>query len=154
MYVARVQGKGRRLDRIRQATKDCQDVSPPAILLAAAEGIAQALDLDLMVGIGAGIQVAPRRSQSDNLVKAYDEFWEAAGGLPVARQMYRLAVPSQEKSILEVKREHRSRTLRKRRFKGAIKERVREAFRRAVLPPHNVGALWLSLGATSWVIPV
>ena len=83
MYIARIQGKGRRLDRIRQATKDCQDVSPAAILLAAAEGIAQALDLDLMVGIGAGIQVAPRRSQSDNLVKAYDEFWEAAGGLPV-----------------------------------------------------------------------
>ena len=67
--------------------------------------------------------------------------------------MYRLAVPSQEKSILEVKREHRSRTLRKRRFKGAIKEQVREAFRRAVLPARNVGALWLSWGATSWVIP-
>jgi uncharacterized protein VirK/YbjX len=153
MYIARVQGKGRRLDRIRQATKDCQDVSPAAILLAAAEGVAQALDLDLMVGIGARIQVAPRRSQSDNRVKAYDEFWEAAGGLPVARQMYRLAVPSQEKSILEVKREHRSRTLRKRRFKQAIKEQVREAFRLAVLPARTVGALWLSLGATSWAIP-
>ena len=106
-----------------------------------------------MPGRTSKIQVAPRRSQSDNLVKAYDEFWEAAGGLPVARQMYRLAVPSQEKSILEVKREHRSRTLRKRRFKGAIKEQVREAFRRAVLPARNVGALWLSWGATSWVIP-
>jgi hypothetical protein len=112
-------------------------VSPAAILLAAAEGVAKAFDLDLMIGIGSGNQVAPRASQSDNLVKAYDEFWKTAGGLPVERSMYRIAVPSQGKSILEVKRDHRSRTLRKRRFKKAVKEQVCEAFLLAALPARD-----------------
>src|SRR5689334_504318 len=40
LYIARVQGRGDSLDLIRAATKNCLDVSPAAILLAAAEGIA------------------------------------------------------------------------------------------------------------------
>src|SRR5262245_14978790 len=40
MYIDRVQGKSQKLDHIRAATKDCLDISPPALLLAAAEGIA------------------------------------------------------------------------------------------------------------------
>jgi uncharacterized protein VirK/YbjX len=136
MYIARVQGKGRGLDRIREATRDCVDVSPAALLLAAAEGIAQALDLDTMVGIGAVSQVMTKGNRKlENLVKAYDEFWTAAGGTRLDRHMYRLAVPSSGKPILAVKRDHRSRTHRKRRFKRSVKEHVLRAFCEIVRRP-------------------
>jgi len=134
MYIARVQGRGKGLDRIRQATRDCRDVSPAALLLSAAEGIAEALGLQHMVGIGAGSQVAPRDSaRPDNLFKAYDEFWKAVGGTPLPRNMYDLPVPMPGKPIHSVKRDHRSRAQRKRRFKRGIKDQVRETFRKHAL---------------------
>ena len=40
IYIARIQGKGRGLHLIREATKNCLDISPAALLLAAVEGIA------------------------------------------------------------------------------------------------------------------
>src|SRR2546422_6365554 len=39
IYIGRVQGKGRGLQLIKKATKDCLDISPAALLLAATEGI-------------------------------------------------------------------------------------------------------------------
>jgi uncharacterized protein VirK/YbjX len=134
MYIARMQGKGKGLDQIRLATRDCGDISPARLLLAAAEGIAQALDLSHMVGIGAMHQVSTAQgSDPSDLVKAYDEFWQAAGGTKIARDMYHLALPVLGKPIREVKRDHRSRTLRKRRFKTAIRDAVGEAFRTRAL---------------------
>jgi uncharacterized protein VirK/YbjX len=134
MYVARVQGKGKGLERIRQATKDCCDISPAALLLTAAEGIAEALDLEHMVGIGATTQVAPRESAKfENLFKAYDEFWKSVGGSPLHRNMYHLPVPMPGKPITSVKRDHRSRAQRKRRYKRAVKDRVRDTFRERAL---------------------
>ena len=130
MYIARVQGKGKGLDQIRDATKSCQDVSPAALLLAAAEGIAEALDVEIMIGIGASVQAATSYvGQPENFAKAYDEFWTAMGGSRLARNMYRLEGPSPGKSILSVKRGHRSRTHRKRRFKRTVKELVCRTFR-------------------------
>jgi uncharacterized protein len=133
MYIARVQGRGKGLDRIRQATRDCHDVSPAMLLLTAAEGVAEALGLGHMVGIGASTQVAKDGVKPGNLFKAYDEFWKAVGGSPLHRNMYHLLVPIPGKPIHSVKRDHRSRTQRKRRFKKAIREQVRETFRERAL---------------------
>ena len=130
MYIPRVQGKGHGMDQIRAATRSCGDVSPAALLLAAADGIAQALELDHMVGIGASIQVTTSLGKKpDELMKAYDEFWTAMGGSRLDRNMYELPVSSTGKSILLIKRDHRSRTLRKRRFKKMVSEQVCQTFR-------------------------
>jgi uncharacterized protein VirK/YbjX len=128
IYIARTQGKGKGIDRIRTATRDCGDVSPARILLAAAEGIAHELGIEHMVGIGASTQISMSHGNPDELIKAYDEFWKAAGGAKMERDMYHLALPVLGKPILEVKRGHRSRTLRKRRFKKLVKEQVGKAF--------------------------
>jgi hypothetical protein len=134
IYIARVQGMGKGIDRIREATKSCGDVSPAALLIAAAEGIAQALDVENMIGIGADVHVVLKKTgRLENLVKAYDEFWTTLGGSRLARNMYHLTVPGSAKSILEVKRDHRSRAHRKRRFKKAIREQIAEAFRERAL---------------------
>ena len=103
-------------------------MSPARLLLAAAEGIAQMLEIEHMVGIGASAQVSRSSGNPDELVKAYDEFWKAAGGAKMKRDMYHLTLPVLGKPILEVKRDHRSRTKRKRRFKSGVKEQVGAAF--------------------------
>jgi uncharacterized protein VirK/YbjX len=133
IYIARVQGKRRGMDRIREATRECNDVSPAALLLAAAEGIAEAFGLEHMIGISAGIQVSTTYGRTDNFVKAYDEFWKTAGGSKLAREMYHLALPISGKPILSVKRNHRSRALHKRHFRKSVKESVSGAFRAAAL---------------------
>jgi len=146
LYIARVQGKGHGIDQIREATRSCGDVSPAALLLATAEGIAEALDLVHMIGVGANSHVIPRETgiSPENLVKAYDEFWRAAGGTKIARNMYKLEVPSPGKPILAVKRDHRSRAHRKRRFKRTVKEQVGRSFRELL----ESGAVPTAISAT------
>jgi uncharacterized protein len=130
MYIGRVQGKGMGLDRIREATKDCYDIQPSAMLLAAADGIAHALGIEDIVGIGASTHISTRYGiRPETFVKAYDEFWKAVGGAPIERHMYHLSVPLTGKPIRAVKRDHRSRALRKRRIKKALADDVCKAFR-------------------------
>jgi uncharacterized protein len=138
LYIARVQGKGRGLDLIRSATKNCLDVSPAALLLTAAEGIATALDVSHMIGISADNQIsASADSREQGMAKAYDEFWAAAGGSRLQRNMYHLAVPLPRKPILSIKRNHRTRVLRKREYKKLVKEQVCSAFRDVALRPRH-----------------
>jgi uncharacterized protein VirK/YbjX len=138
IYIARVQGKGRGLQLIKKATKDCLDISPAALLLAATEGVATALELGHIVGIGADVQIsASADSRPEGLVHGYDEFWLASGGLKLDRNMYHLAVPLPEKPIKTIKRNHRSRVLRKRAFKKLVKEQVCREFSALALHPRH-----------------
>lgn len=138
IYIGRVQGKGKGRQLIREATKDCLDISPDALLLAATEGIAGALELGHIVGIGAEGQIsAPNNSRTEGLVYAYNEFWMAAGGVRLANNMYHLGIPVPEKPIQDIQSKHRSRTLRKRAFKNLVKEQVCSEFSAVVLRPHD-----------------
>jgi uncharacterized protein VirK/YbjX len=130
LYVARVQGKGKGLLLIRTATRMCADISPQALLLAAAEGVATALSLGHIVAIGADNHVSAGADfRPNDMARAYDEFWLAAGALRLERNMYHLPVPLPHKPIQSVKRNHRSRALRKREYKIIVKEKVSSAFR-------------------------
>ena len=66
-------------------------------------------------------------------MKAYDEFWLAVGGLRLERNMYHLSVPLPRKPLQLIKRNHRSRVLRKREFRKVVKETVCHAFRDVAL---------------------
>ena len=134
IYIARVQGKGKGLHLIRTATKMCVDISPQALLLAAAEGVATALGLSHIIGIGADNHVSAGTDfRTNDIGRAYDEFWLAAGGLRLERNMYYLPVPLPHKPIQSIKRNHRSRALRKREYKLIVKEQVCRAFRDVAL---------------------
>jgi len=138
IYIARVQGKARGLQLIKEATKDCLDISPAALLLAATEGVATALELGHIVGIGADVQIsASADSKPEGLVHAYDEFWLASGGLKLVRNMYYLTVPLPEKPIKTVKRNHRSRALHKRAFRKLVREQVCREFSAVALRPRE-----------------
>ena len=133
MYVARVQGKGKALDRIRTATKDCLDISPAALLLSAAEGIALNLKLERIIGISGHAQISAERALPRSLLTAYDEFWIALGGQRLDRDMYQLTVPLTEKPLQSIQRRHRSRVRRKRGFKKLVSEQVRVKFHESVV---------------------
>jgi uncharacterized protein VirK/YbjX len=134
IYIGRIQGKGRELQVISQATRDCLDISPAALLLTAAEAVAMALELRHIVGVGADMQIsAPSDSRPEGLVHGYNEFWVALGGSPLVRDMYCLTVPLLEKPIKTIKSNHRSRVLRKRAFKTRVREQVCDEFRTVAL---------------------
>ena len=92
------------------------------------------LRVDLVIGIGAGNQIsAGADSRQGSLAKAYDEFWTAAGGVRLERNMYHLPVPSSHRPVQSIKRNHRSRVMRKREYKKLVKQRVCVAFRTVAL---------------------
>jgi len=133
MYVARIQGKVKTFDRIRIATKDCLDISPAALLLSAAEGIALDLKLERIIGISGRAQISAENALPHSLVTAYDEFWIALGGQRLDRDMYQLTVPLTEKPLQSIQRRHRTRVRRKRGFKKLVSEQVRARFHESVV---------------------
>src|SRR5256885_14604231 len=138
IYIGCLQGRAGGLQLIREAMKDCLDISPAALLLAATEGVATALELGDIVGIGADAQIsASGDSRPEGLVHGYDEFWVASGGLRLDRNMYHLHVPLPEKPIKTIKRNHRSRALRKRAFKKLVSDQVRREFSAIALRPRD-----------------
>jgi len=138
IYIGRVQGKGKGLHLIREATRSCLDISPSALLLAATNGVAMALELEHIIGIGADEQISGYAdSRPEGLIHAYDEFWLASGGVRLVRNMYHLGVSSQEKPIQAIKRNHRSRALRKRVFRTLVREQVCGAFSAVALRPRD-----------------
>ncbi len=144
IYIGRVQGKERGLELIREATKICQDISPAALLHAATDGVALALKLDNIVGIGADQQISTSADLlPEELVHAYDEFWMALGGVRLDRNMYHLSAPSPQKPIKAIKQHHRPRTLRKRAFKQLVKEQVCREFSAVALRPLDQNSLLL-----------
>src|SRR2546429_8777487 len=60
MYIGRLQGTAGELQLIKETMKDCQGISPAALLLAATGGGATALELGGIVGIGANVQISAR----------------------------------------------------------------------------------------------
>ena len=131
MYIARVQGRGGALAQIRKATKDFLDISPAALLLAAAEGVAMELDLVRIIGISARTQLSVDRSRS-GLVAGYDDFWTALGGEKLDADTYQLRVPLVEKPLSSIARSHRPRVRRKRAFKRLVREQIRARFRESL----------------------
>ncbi len=113
IYIGRVQGKRDEFHLIREATKYCGDIAPAALLPAAA-------------------------ARADGLVHSYDEFWIASGGIRLVRNMYHLRVPAHEKPLHTIKRNHRSRALRKRAFRKLVKEQVCRAFVAGALRPLHI----------------
>lgn len=135
IFIGRIQGRRDGLGLIREATRLCTDIAPAALLLAAVEGLALSLGIEHIIGIGGSDQLkAPNVSRQDGLTHTYDDFWTASGGRQLVRNMYHLSVPLAEKPILEVKRHHRSRTLRKRTFRRGVTKNVGLAFQEFLRP--------------------
>lgn len=124
IFVARVQGRKGQFDEIRRATKICRDVSPPYLLMAAAEGIGNALGIRFAVGVGTDDQLSPRKTFD------YTSFWETLLCRKSRGRFYVLPLPMSGTPLEQCSPSHRRRTRLKREFKAALSQTVETAFLR------------------------
>lgn len=124
MFIARVQGRKGQFDDIKRATKLCRDVSPPYLLMAAAEGLAGAIGIRFAVGVGNDDQVSTRR------IFDYASFWEKLSPGSARGRFYVLPLPISGIPLEQCSASHRRRTRMKREFKEELSEAVRTAFLR------------------------
>lgn len=125
MVVSNIQG-AQDFDRVKVATKVCHDVQPSNLLMAALNGVAESTGISRLVGFHNSRMISGGRE----LFFSYEKFFIGYGGEPRDGMSYHVALPYAEKPVTEVKSNHRTRTLRKRQFKGDIQSEVAAAVRR------------------------
>lgn len=124
IFIARVQGRKGQFDAIRRATKICRDVSPPYLLMAAAEGIANAFGIRFVVGVGNDDQLSSQKTFD------YTSFWETLLCRKTEGLFYVLPLPILGAPLDQCSPSHRRRTRLKREFKVALSQAVETAFLR------------------------
>ena len=131
MLVARVQGVAHRLDEIRLATKACNDIAPPYLLVAAVKAVATALDIGVITGVGNLEQLS--KSPGSSVAFDYDAFWRSVSATEMRRGFFALPSSFSGKPIEAVNPVHRRRARAKQRFKNETAERVKLAFTKQCL---------------------
>jgi uncharacterized protein len=149
MLITRLQGMRGVFPQIRDATKALHDISPPALLISALQGLAKALEIRRMAGVSAADQVCKARRNAPELGNAYDLFFAAIGAQRNALNFYIGNFPLPEKPIHLVKPDHRSRTLRKRKFKAEVSEKVYEC----ISGSRTISPAYLAAPASAFLAP-
>ena len=134
ILVTRQQGSRGKFGSIAKATKDLMDLTPQFILFSALQGIAILLGIGYIGSVSGARHISNADPDSPVFRKAYDDFMVSQGAVGSADDLFRLQVPVREKPLKYVKRDHRSRTLRKRRFRSRIVQEVRERLAPALRP--------------------
>ena len=109
----------------KHATKTLLDITPASLLVHAAYGLASALGIRHAVGVSTAEQL----SQDSGKCFDYDAFWAQFGGQRTNDQLFLLTVPAPEKPLESLKSHHRTRTLRKRQYKLALRRAVEQTCR-------------------------
>jgi glycosyltransferase involved in cell wall biosynthesis/uncharacterized protein VirK/YbjX len=117
--IGRIQGLRGQFEEIRRATKQCRDIALPQLLVAAAQGIADALDLNVIAGVRNHEQITLNLDGASNCYFDYDAFWETLLGTPCDK-FYLMPVPMSERRLDQISIVHRRRTRLKRQFKHEI----------------------------------
>jgi uncharacterized protein VirK/YbjX len=125
VLITRQQGAHGKFPVIAQATKDFRDISPQNLLFSVLQGLALALDIRYIGCVPGGRHVANPQPGSALFRRAYDDFMLSLGAVGSERGFYVLQIPLREKPLKYIKREHRTRTVRKRRYRSLISKEAR-----------------------------
>ena len=136
LLFSQVQGQ-RDPTLLRHATRTLHDISPAALLVNTAFGLAGALGIGQAVGISRAKQVCVSKTNHFD----YDIFWEQFQGEWLASGFYQFDTDAPEKPIEEIKAKYRTRTLRKRQYKQQVRQLVAANFRAAFINTISVGAV-------------
>jgi uncharacterized protein len=128
LLVARVQGARQQVDAIRKATRACHDIAPPHLLMAAAQSIAGALEIDVIGGVGNKEHISRFEGDARGFFFDYNAFWETFAVKKRGANIYTISVPFPQKSLDDIKNDHRRRTRRKRQFKHRVAASVGRTF--------------------------
>jgi uncharacterized protein VirK/YbjX len=120
ILVSRMQGVRGLWDDIKRASRRMKDVSPPFALMAALQGLAQALDIESVFGVSARRQAARGAEHAGDFNTTYDQFFLSIGATEMDEMLFAAAFPLPEKPMSQVKPGHRIRTRAKRELKREI----------------------------------
>ena len=126
IFVGRIQGLTN-FDLIKNTTKNLHDIAPPALLMAALQGIALACKISTIIGVSNEKQLSTTKSI---IYFNYDLFWHSLHAHKAKENLFILPVPFLEKPIELVKKNHRKRTLHKRQYKNEIRQETLTGFRK------------------------
>jgi uncharacterized protein VirK/YbjX len=128
LLIANVQGALGQINKIRQATKACNRITPPHLLVKAAESIATALQVSRIVGVSNDQHLWKTDRWSPDFAFDYDQFWESFPSARLISGLYEIFIPIPEKPLEDVKSNQRRRAMRKRELSAEISIAVYTAF--------------------------
>lgn len=120
VLITRLQGYRGAYSQIRLATRCLHNVAPPAILLAALQGVAGALGIGQLAAVSAVRQTSYSEHSAESFKSAYDAFFAELGMARNSAGFYLSPIPIEDKPLALIKKGHRLRTKEKRAFKQRI----------------------------------
>jgi uncharacterized protein len=121
VLISRLQGVKGRFAQIQLATRALCDVAPPALLVAALCGIADAYGIRGMAGINARMKPEFYFDVGEAaLEQAYDVFFTKIGATRAPSGFYLCPIPLPEKPMTQIKKGHKTRTRERRALKRKV----------------------------------
>jgi uncharacterized protein VirK/YbjX len=127
LFVARIQGEKGTESQIRLATKSLLDVAPPALLVAALQGVAVVLRIPIMAGTCATLQSSYLSEYSGSFQEAYDDFFLTLGATKNSAGFFCSPLPVNEKPLAIIPKGHKIRSRKKREFKRQVADSVAQS---------------------------
>jgi uncharacterized protein VirK/YbjX len=124
LLISRLQGTKGHYHQIRQVTKTLHELGPSALLLAGAQGLAEALGIIEMAGVCAVRQASYLEEFAPSYKEAYDGFFSELGVTQNAAGFFIIPIPIVEKPLALIKQGHKLRTKEKRAFKRQVADDV------------------------------
>ena len=122
--ISRLQGVKGFLKQVQRATKALHDVAPAALLVAALQGLGEAMDVKEMACVRAQDQHSYSPEYERPFRANYDDFFVELGARKNEAKVYVAPIPLREKPMLQIKQGHKLRTREKREFKREVAEKV------------------------------
>jgi uncharacterized protein len=124
VIILRLQGTKGCFQQVRSATKTLHEVAPPALLVAALQGIANAWGIRELAGICSRSQTFYQEHIATQFQQTYDDFFLELGMARTAADFFSSPLPLVAKPLDQVRNGHKHRTLKKRAFKLQIADAV------------------------------
>lgn len=137
LFIGGVQGRLGCQEEIRAASKLNGEIAPVAVLLLAAQALAQEMDAELLA-VGEADQIS--MSYSPSMVRFdYGAFWAEMGGLRAAH-FYSLPLHTPQRPLSSIGLPHRSRAKRKREEKSRIRNDIGAGVRKLLISASDARA--------------
>jgi uncharacterized protein VirK/YbjX len=124
LLITRIQGMKGCYRQISRATKALHNVAPAALLIAALQGVGEALGIGVLGCISATDQNSYCEECAAAFKTAYDDFFTERGVEKNQANFFLAPIPLKEKPMSQVKPGHKLRTREKRVFKREIASAV------------------------------
>jgi uncharacterized protein VirK/YbjX len=128
LFVGGAQGAAPERGELQPAVKASHGVAPSHLAMAALQGVAMALGIATIVGVGNDQQLLKSRDDKAGFSFDYDGFWAMFGAERNAAGQLVMAAPLRERPVEDgSSAAHRRRSRKKRAFKAEVRDAVQAA---------------------------